>query len=55
MKDSDLDNPYLQARAEFYDSVGYPVKAAAQWRLAAFISFLLLLTRQLNISAMLRS
>ena len=42
MKSSDLDNPYLQARAEFYDSVGYPVKAAAQWRLAAFICFVLL-------------
>jgi type IV secretion system protein VirB5 len=42
MKDYDLDNPYLQARAEFYDSVGYPIKAAAQWRLAAFISFVLL-------------
>jgi type IV secretion system protein VirB5 len=42
MKDSDFDNPYLQARAEFYDSVGYPVKDAAQWRLAAFISFVLL-------------
>jgi type IV secretion system protein VirB5 len=35
-------NPYLDAREEFYDSVGYPVKAAAQWRLAAFISFILL-------------
>ena len=42
MKSADLDTPYLQARAEFYDSVGYPVKAAAQWRLAAFISFVLL-------------
>ena len=39
---TDLQNPYLQARDEFYDSVGYPVKAAAQWRLAAFISFFLL-------------
>ena len=42
MKDSDFDNPYLQARAEFFDSVGYPVKAAAQWRLAAFICLALL-------------
>ncbi|UQZ88859.1 conjugal transfer protein [Deltaproteobacteria bacterium Smac51] len=42
MSTSDLDNPYLQARAEFFDSVGYPVKAAAQWRLAAFICLALL-------------
>jgi type IV secretion system protein VirB5 len=39
---SDLDNPYFQAREQFFDSVGYPVKAAYQWRLAAFISLALL-------------
>ncbi|MDR2724834.1 MAG: type IV secretion system protein [Candidatus Adiutrix sp.] len=39
---TESQNPYLDARDEFYDSVGYPVKAAAQWRLAAFISFFLL-------------
>ena len=39
---TEISNPYLQAREEFFDSVGYPVRAAAQWRLAAFISFLLL-------------
>ncbi len=39
---NELNNPYLQAREEFFDSVGYPVKAAYHWRLAAFISFLLL-------------
>lgn len=39
---NDLDNPYFQARDQFFDSVGYPVKAAYQWRLAAFVSFFLL-------------
>ena len=39
---NDLDNPYIQARDQFFDSVGYPVKAAYHWRLAAFISFFLL-------------
>ena len=34
---NDLDSPYFQAREQFFDSVGFPVKAAYQWRLAAFI------------------
>ena len=41
MKDN-LDNPYLQARDEFYDSIGYPLKAASYWRITALISLLLL-------------
>lgn len=40
--DNELDNPYFKAKEEFFDSMGYPLKAAAHWRLAAFISFLLL-------------
>ena len=41
MKDN-LDNPYLQARDEFYDSIGYPVKAASYWRITALICLALL-------------
>jgi type IV secretion system protein VirB5 len=39
---NDVDNPYFKAREQFFDSVGYPVKAAYQWRLAAFICLALL-------------
>ena len=42
MKDKQLDNPYFQARDEFYDSIGYPVKAAAYWRITALACLLLL-------------
>lgn len=38
----ELDNPYFQARDEFYDSIGYPVKAASYWRVTALISLILL-------------
>jgi type IV secretion system protein VirB5 len=37
-----LNNPYLEAQAAFYDSIGYPLKAAAYWRIAAFVCFTLL-------------
>jgi type IV secretion system protein VirB5 len=42
MKDKQLDNPYFQARDEFYDSIGYPVKAASYWRITALACLLLL-------------
>jgi len=38
----DKNNPYLDAQADFYDSIGYPLKAAAYWRIAAFACFALL-------------
>ena len=41
-KKNDLNSPFFQAKEEFFDSVGFPLKAAAHWRLAAFISLLLL-------------
>lgn len=37
-----IDNPYLQAREEFYESIGYPVKAASYWRITALLSLILL-------------
>jgi len=39
---NELTNPYFQAREEYFDSIGYPLQAAAHWRMAAFISLLLL-------------
>ncbi|MDL2226464.1 type IV secretion system protein [Deltaproteobacteria bacterium OttesenSCG-928-M10] len=37
-----LSSPYLEAQAAFYDSIGYPLKAAAYWRITAFVCFALL-------------
>jgi len=37
-----LSSPYLEAQAAFYDSIGYPLKAAAYWRISAFVCFFLL-------------
>lgn len=36
-----LQQPYLNAKMEWYDSVGSFVKAAAQWRLVAVIALTL--------------
>lgn len=49
-KTKDFDNPYLQAKQEWFDSVGPPVKAAAQWRVVAVAAMLLaVLSLSLNI------